>query len=246
MFQNFLFNFKKNIQKVQNTLKQDSQKMDFSKIFSNFMKKPLIKKVSNVNSSEYNQMLNFFKQDLQKLKYKSNTVFKKYQNVLSEKLNLIKITKPKNYLNFIKKKSFFSKYDIKSQNEKIKNKFSYISSIIRNSKSFGSYISSFSNKKTFDFEKLKLKNISENLKNELFNLKNLTKRKFRILFLKIALISLSIILIIRGIKYSIYIFFYGNSSDDKYDRILKSLEVLQQQNEELRRINQKLLEANKK
>lgn len=70
------------------------------------------------------------------------------------------------------------------------------------------------------------------------------KSKLKFKAYKIIFYIIGIIVLIKSIKYFIGRLLSGDKShDEKYDKIVKSLDNLQKQNEELRKINEKLLET---
>lgn len=69
------------------------------------------------------------------------------------------------------------------------------------------------------------------------------KKKIKFTTYKILFYIFAFIFIIKIIKYLFKKMIYGDSEDDKYNNLLKSLNQLQKQNEELRIMNQRLLES---
>ncbi len=72
------------------------------------------------------------------------------------------------------------------------------------------------------------------------------KNKIKYTTYKFLFYILGFILIVKSIKFSFNKIIHGNSEDKKYDLILNSLNELERQNEELRIINQKLMDSMKK
>lgn len=247
---------KKSINKTKEQLIKNLNKESISHKYNEFLKNPKIQKFTNVNPEEYNQHLNYFKRTIanKRMEYKL-------------KFEELKKKKPEdNFKELFLKKKFILNRKLTDYNHKLKEGFNNNSNILKKlftkndhyikkftsslkKKSFASRKSNLKNKLNFNnidktYQKLKSNEYIYGFKDKVMNISNYARDKFKITSYKLLFYLFGLIFGIKFLNYLVDRLLNSKSdTNEKYDRIIKQLDELQKQNEELKITNQKLLES---
>lgn len=255
MFPNFFNNFSKNIYKTKAHLMRNLNRETLSQNYYKLLKDPKIQKITNVNPDEYNQHMKFLKQ-----------VYNNKKKELKQELNHLKKKKPEEMVREVfSKNKFLNQINLSKNKQIIKEKIDLVSLKIK--KFYDDrhyYLNKFSFLNKDKFENLKHKaqeNFSRQRNYKFFNklnsnfyfnkvkqralfVKNYAQDKLKITTFKLIFSFFSFIFVVEFIRNFLNTLFKNkNYEGEKYDQIIKQLNDLQRQNEELRLMNKTLLES---
>lgn len=255
MFQNFLNNFSRNVNKTKDQLVKNLNKELLKQKYFKLLNDPKIQRITKVSPEEYKQQMNFLKQS-----------YSNKKKELQKELDKLKQRKPEEiFKQAFKNKDYLNRLNLEKNKEKLKQKLDTTSWKLRNFYENGNkYFKNFAsqNKEKFNgFKSKETENLNERrnsksfenlnankyfgmLKEKAYFFKDYANRQLKSTTYRLIFYFVSFIFMIKFFKYLLNkLFGRKDSKDEKYDQIIKQLNELQRQNEELRLMNQRLLDS---
>lgn len=272
MFQNFLNNFSKQLKHTKNILYRNANKKEFYNLYFSLLKNPKFQRITNTNYDEYVQHLNLFKDKFNTFKKtcsKGIYEFRKYKphnltkDVFNKQKFLNKLNYEKNKKLFVQnlhsiyskfnnanlsKASLFEKFPYLNK-EKLRYNAQYFKDFL-NKKMQNNGSTTFNNKQhsensSHNYWKININRLTNKVVEKIRSKKLMFRNKIKNTTLRLILYFIAFVAFIKAIQSILRRVIYGKTPDEKYDQILQSLNDLQRQNEELRQVNQRLLELRK-